>query len=259
MKRIALIVFNTLAIVGFVPMIACADGLGIPMSDFPDNVEAGPQLGKLTPTSVEITLHTIEDATAVLDYTGESGATGSAGPSLGTAHLFLLAGLEPETEYSYSLELDGQPLPEVYRFRTPSADVDAPYTFSVIGDPGSGTESQLAIVAALEAEPPDFLLTTGDNAYLEGQRWQVIHRYLVPFADLLASIPFYPSLGNHEYGDDSAGSNGGIDLYLDYFTLPGNERYFDFKMGPVHFFVINSEHEEPDGRDYGEAVKVLRG
>ena len=23
--------------------------------------------------------------------------------------------------------------------------------------------------------------------------------------------------------------------YLDYFTLPGNERYYDFTWGPVHF------------------------
>ena len=30
-------------------------------------------------------------------------------------------------------------------------------------------------------------------------------------------------------------------------TLPGNERYYDFVQGPVHFFVIDSDQNEPDG------------
>ena len=34
---------------------------------------------------------------------------------------------------------------------------------------------------------------------------------------------------------------------MDYFTLPGNERYYDFAAGPVHIFVIDSDMLEPDG------------
>jgi hypothetical protein len=34
---------------------------------------------------------------------------------------------------------------------------------------------------------------------------------------------------------------------LNYFTLPGNERYYDFVKGIVHFFVLNSCSSEPDG------------
>ena len=34
--------------------------------------------------------------------------------------------------------------------------------------------------------------------------------------------------------------------YLSYFTLPGNERYYDFKRGPVHFFALNS-YKDADG------------
>jgi hypothetical protein len=29
--------------------------------------------------------------------------------------------------------------------------------------------------------------------------------------------------------------------------LPGNERYDDFKRGPVHFFILDSDGHEPDG------------
>ena len=35
--------------------------------------------------------------------------------------------------------------------------------------------------------------------------------------------------------------------YFDYFVLPGNERYYDFVQGPVHFFMLNSDVREPDG------------
>ena len=36
---------------------------------------------------------------------------------------------------------------------------------------------------------------------------------------------------------------------MDYFTLPGNERYYDFQMGSIHFFALNSYEAEPDGID----------
>lgn len=52
---------------------------------------------------------------------------------------------------------------------------------------------------------------------------------------------FFPSLGNHDL------LTGSGKPYLDYFNLPGNERYYDFVWGPVHFFALNSIDSEPDG------------
>jgi hypothetical protein len=52
-----------------------------------------------------------------------------------------------------------------------------------------------------------------------------------------------PSLGNHDW------HSTGAQPYLEYFTLPGNERYYDFSYGPVHFFVLDSDSDEPDGAD----------
>ena len=46
---------------------------------------------------------------------------------------------------------------------------------------------------------------------------------------------FFPSLGNHDYTD-----GGGSAAYFNYFTLPGNERYYDFVQGPVHFFILDA-------------------
>jgi hypothetical protein len=52
---------------------------------------------------------------------------------------------------------------------------------------------------------------------------------------------FFPSLGNHDWITDSARP------YFNFFTLPGNERYYDFIKGNCHFFVIDSDVNEPDG------------
>ena len=55
---------------------------------------------------------------------------------------------------------------------------------------------------------------------------------------------FYPILGNHDW----LTTIGQLPKpYLDYFSLPGNERYYDFIRGPVHFFAVDSDINEPDG------------
>ena len=68
---------------------------------------------------------------------------------------------------------------------------------------------------------------------------------------LAAVNAFFPCLGNHDYSDATPAP----ETYLTYFDLPGtgfsntsgNERYYDFVEGPIHFFVLNSNEAEPDG------------
>ncbi len=56
---------------------------------------------------------------------------------------------------------------------------------------------------------------------------------------------FFPALGNHDwYHEDSC------KVYTDYFTLPGNERYYDFVRGNVHFFMLSN---------YGVGVEEYNG
>jgi hypothetical protein len=141
--------------------------------------------------------------------------------------------------------------------------------FAVIGDYGSGDGAERAVANLVKSHRPKFVITTGDNYYLEaggvgtgrydesagayyGDWMSNIHspgsRYPVATA---AVNGFFPSLGNHDYADAK-------DLeedYLTYFSLPGagfantsgNERYYDFVQGPIHFFALNSNEEEPDG------------
>jgi hypothetical protein len=47
--------------------------------------------------------------------------------------------------------------------------------------------------------------------------------------------------GNHDW------KASGLKPYLSYFNLPNNERYYDFVKGPVHFFALDADPNEPDG------------
>ncbi len=57
---------------------------------------------------------------------------------------------------------------------------------------------------------------------------------------------FFPTLGNHDWRT-RAGDPALPEPYLDYFTLPGNERYFVVAKHPVDLFLLDSNEQEPDG------------
>ena len=124
--------------------------------------------------------------------------------------------------------------------------------FAVIGDFGTGEEEPQAVADMVKSWDPEFIITTGDNNYPDGAAekideniGQFYYEYIYPYAGAYGAGAeenrFFPTLGNHDYDTD----NG--QPYFDYFTLPGNERYYDFTWGPVHFFALNSNDEEPDG------------
>ena len=124
--------------------------------------------------------------------------------------------------------------------------------FAVIGDYGDGSEAEGDVAALVKSWDPDIIVTTGDNNYSDGSAdtideniGQFFREFIYPYK---GSYPgggqvnrFFPSLGNHDWNTPDA------QPYLDYFTLPGNERYYDFTWGPVHFFIIDSDSNEPDG------------
>jgi tartrate-resistant acid phosphatase type 5 len=126
--------------------------------------------------------------------------------------------------------------------------------FAAIGDYGySGPGSYEATVATMvDSFDPDFVITLGDNNYVDGSAdWidrnigQYYSHYISPyvgqFGSGAAENRFFPSLGNHDW------LTAGAKPYLDYFVLPGNERYYDVVRGDVHLFAIDSDPNEPDG------------
>ncbi len=124
--------------------------------------------------------------------------------------------------------------------------------FAVIGDYGLAGQPELEVAALIANWHPDLLITAGDNNYPNGEASTIdenigqyfsdyIFPYLGNYGPGAEQNRFFPSLGNHDWNSPGAGP------YLDYFSLPGNERYYDFEAGPVHFFAVDSDSREPDG------------
>lgn len=127
--------------------------------------------------------------------------------------------------------------------------------FAIVSDFGSSLPGNpsAAIVAEIaervKAWDPDFIVTAGDNNDDRGDLFDVnvgqhFHEYIGNYQGIYgAGSPtnrFFPALGNH---DDWAG----LSAYCAFFTLPGNERYYEFAAGAARFFVVNSNSSEPDG------------
>ena len=124
--------------------------------------------------------------------------------------------------------------------------------FAVIGDYGSGSQDEGDVADMVKSWNPDLIITMGDNNYPDGAAstideniGQFYHEFIAPYYGNYGAGDqenrFFPSLGNHDWHAP------GAQPYLDYFTLPGNERYYDFVWGPVHFYALNSDSREPDG------------
>ena len=124
--------------------------------------------------------------------------------------------------------------------------------FAVIGDYGFAGQPEADVAKLVKSWKPDFIITTGDNNYVDGTDssidlniGQYFHEFISPYTGSFGHADtvnrFFPSLGNHDWRTSGAAP------YLKYFTLPGNERYYDIVRGPVHLFAIDSDEHEVDG------------
>jgi len=126
--------------------------------------------------------------------------------------------------------------------------------FAAIGDYGKSGANELAVADFVKSWNPEFIITLGNNNYENGDQSTIddnigqyysdfIHPYTGIYGAGDTANRFYPSLGNRDW------FSPGAQPYLNYFALPGNERYYDFVKGNVHFFAIDSDVNEPDGID----------
>ena len=121
-----------------------------------------------------------------------------------------------------------------------------------IGDFGRSGRFEANVALLVKSWQPDLIITLGDNNYRNGTAetidqniGQFYHDFIFPYQGAYGagavSNRFFPSLGNHDWVAPDA------QPYLDYFKLPGNERYYTFTFGPIQFFCVDSDAKEPDG------------
>lgn len=128
--------------------------------------------------------------------------------------------------------------------------------FAAIGDYGLAGPDVASVAELVRGWDPDFVITLGDNNYSHGRATtldenvgQYFHDFIEGYVGRFGAgsdvSRFFPALGNHDWRTPK------VAPYRDYFRLPGNERYYEVRWGPVHLFALDSDTEEPDGCDRG--------
>ena len=124
--------------------------------------------------------------------------------------------------------------------------------FAVIGDYGSGNLYERDIANLIESWNVDFITTVGDNNHPVGAAETIdqnigrfYHKYISPYKGKYGSGAktnrFFPIPGHRDWDTDN------LQPFINYFSLPGNKRYYDFVWGPVHFFMLDTDERDPDG------------
>jgi 3',5'-cyclic AMP phosphodiesterase CpdA len=151
-----------------------------------------------------------------------------------------LENLSASTEYRYRVFLnDGLLTPgDGFPLRTPGA---ASFDFLVFGDCGLGSEPQREIAQRMLGENASLALITGDLVYMAGSYAEYEERYFPYYGDMMRSVPFFPSPGNHDYLTQNLGP------YLALHALPPADvplgeqgRYYSFDWGNVHFVSLDT-------------------
>jgi tartrate-resistant acid phosphatase type 5 len=135
---------------------------------------------------------------------------------------------------------------------TAAQESEQPLRLAVVGDYGTPTREAADVAALIKSWNPHAILTTGDNNYPSGAAATIdrnigayYHAFIAPYRGAYGAGTtenrFFPTLGNHDW--DTPGARP----YLDYFSLPGNERYYEKVLGKVHLFALDSDPREPDG------------
>lgn len=118
--------------------------------------------------------------------------------------------------------------------------------FAVIGDYGNNSDTERSVAALVASWQPDFVVTTGDNNYPSGAA-KTIEANIGEHYGAYLDGRFWPAIGNHDWQAINCEAGTCTGAYLDYFTLPGNERYYDVARGSVDVFILDSDDREPDG------------
>jgi hypothetical protein len=155
----------------------------------------------------------------------------------------------PEKEqhyFRYVAELPGLPFDSTVGYRVSSggksvregqfktrATAGKPIRFVAVGDLASAKPEQNGIAWQIAQQKPDFMIALGDIVYSSGRVLQYMHHFWPTYNDvrepgpaagapLLASIPLYPVLGNHDVTSAIPGDYPDAWAAFHFFNVPRN-------------------------------------
>ena len=213
----------------------------------------------LGPTYVELSWGTADGVNTIgrsAPSRGEATVEVAGRKIVTRANQVVVGDLVADRQYGYKVSIGSTELGQG-EFRTWSAQSQR-LVFFVIGDFGTGKAPQYQVARAMWDEfqkraktdnPVRFILSLGDNIYgnIAGFLGGIGHtgaadadwadKFYAPYEPLIARIPFYPSLGNHD-GNETE-QRGDLGAILDNFAFPQSKpaRYYTFTYANLAKFV----------------------
>ncbi len=210
-------------------------------------VVRGPILGRVGPDRATVVFETDVPTLGEVRLPGRVLPSGTE-PAM--RHVVEIDGLSAGQEVSYQVAVTLEGVTEVgpaFSFHAAPAPGE-PVRFVVYGDVRSGHAVHADLLRAVVAEAPDFLLATGDMVLRgtdEGE-WQ---KFFDIAGGVLARLPLYPSLGNHDLGATS----GRERRFEDVFALPERPAdcppgaaWYALDVAGVHVLMLDSNHYRDD-------------
>ena len=174
------------------------------------------------------------------------------GASKGFIHTVTLEGLDPGTGYFYQVESEDSEgrilVSPILTFQT-AVEEGTPFAFAVISDTQSNPVVSGEIAEMAWEMRPHFLVHPGDLVGTGSNKRHWLKEFFPSMNPLLARVPMYPVLGNHE--QDAR-------FYYEYMALPQPEYFYDFRYGAAHFFMVDSNRNvDPGSEQYRWLEKRL--
>ncbi|MGE0480545.1 MAG: metallophosphoesterase [Phycisphaerae bacterium] len=213
----------------------------------PVRVIEGPLVQMTGPDHATIVWFTSKSADCSLERTAPPAAAEYR--RIGRRHVGVFRDLEPGEAVPYAIR-SGERILFADRVRAPRRGRE-PFSFLIFGDSGRGNAEQYRLARVMTECTPDFLVHTGDLVYGDGARGDYAEKFFRPYRDLLARVPFWPCLGNHDVSEPHEGQP-----YRDVFELPANgpagrppENDYWFDYQDARFVVLDSNVGEDVLRD----------
>ena len=186
-----------------------------------------------------------------------------------TEHEVRITGLAADTKYYYRFGSSTQVLQSAsdnYFTTVPPPATTRKIRIAAFGDCGTNSLSHQSNTLTAyrnyltnnSLEAADAWLLLGDNAYNAGTDAEFTSNYFNAYGNtILKNHKIYPVPGNHDYANNSSNQASHNVPYFSIFSLPanaecggvasGNERYYSYDIGNVHFLALDSYGLEDGG------------
>lgn len=175
-------------------------------------------------------------------------------------HIFELTGLTPNCVYNYRISTNDRLDSGPRQFRTLPVAPES-YRIITVGDVRSQPAEWGRVSRRIVEHESDALFMIGTGDYpSDGRKYPLwILQFFRPARDLLARIPLWPAIGNHEATRPAGSTKEENSKYFSLFELPGNEHWYRVDYHLLTLLIVDSNsHCDPASEQYKWLRSQLR-